>query len=151
MISAIWHGSKITFLVWGFIHFFFYIFEDIIKYFFNINPAKNITIRLFARFYTFSVVTIAWIFFRSESILDAVGYFKQIAINSYENPTNFLEETPNLSIIYYIVFFLIIDWIFRKNERDLNPYFKGLSILFINLIFFYLLAENKESFIYFQF
>ena len=151
MISAIWHGSKITFLVWGFIHFFFYIFEDIIKYFFNINPAKNITIRLFGRFYTFSVVTIAWIFFRSESILDAVGYFKQIAINSYENPTNFFEETPNLSIIYYVVFFLIIDWIFRKNERDLNPYFKGLSILFINLIFFYLLAENKESFIYFQF
>lgn len=151
MISAIWHGSKITFLVWGFIHFFFYIFEDIIKYFFNINPAKNITIRLFARFYTFSVVTIAWIFFRSESILDAVGYFKQIAINSYENPTNFFEETPNLSIIYYVLFFLIIDWTFRKNERALNPYFKGFSILFINLIFFYLLAENKESFIYFQF
>lgn len=151
MISAIWHGSKITFLVWGFIHFFFYIFEDIIKYFFNINPAKNITIRLFGRFYTFSVVTIAWIFFRSESILDAVGYFKQIAINSYENPTNFFEETPNLSIIYYVLFFLIIDWTFRKNERALNPYFKGFSILFINLIFFYLLAENKESFIYFQF
>lgn len=151
MISAIWHGSKITFLVWGFIHFFFYIFEDIIKYFFNINSTKNITIRLFARFYTFSVVTIAWIFFRSESILDAVGYFKQIAINSYENPTNFFEETPNLSIIYYVLFFLIIDWTFRKNERALNPYFKGFSILFINLIFFYLLAENKESFIYFQF
>lgn len=151
MISALWHGGKITFLIWGFIHFIMYFIEDVFIYKIKIQQFTKIQ-KVIKKIFIFSIVTIAWIFFRSDNVESSIGFIKQVLLNCYENPKNFLEFSPNQMILYYSLFFILVDWVFRKNERDLdNVKFKYLGILFVNLIFFHLLSQSEESFIYFQF
>lgn len=128
-----------------------YFIEDVFNYKIKTQQFTKIQ-KVIKKIFIFSIVTIAWIFFRSDNYESSIGFIKQVLLNCYENPKNFLEFSPNQMILYYSLFFILVDWVFRKNERDLdNVKFKYLGILFVNLIFFHLLSQSEESFIYFQF
>jgi alginate O-acetyltransferase complex protein AlgI len=65
ILSGFWHGANWTFLIWGFVHaFYFFIYlslADVIKRY------NGWFINIAGWLLTFSAVTIAWIFFRAEN------------------------------------------------------------------------------------
>lgn len=68
LVSGIWHGANWTFIVWGVMHGVFQIIEKALGW--NKKESKGIVkgIRIL---FTFTVVTVAWVVFRSPSIGDA--------------------------------------------------------------------------------
>lgn len=72
VISGIWHGSKMTFVLWGALNGFFVIIDKYIK-------KKNINLNKIIKWLiTFALINIGWIIFRSNSIIDAINMIKNI-------------------------------------------------------------------------
>ncbi|GAC1579543.1 MAG: MBOAT family O-acyltransferase [Candidatus Elarobacter sp.] len=68
VLCALWHGAKWTFVVWGLIHGAFLVLE-------RVGALRRVTATPVLRHvYALAVVMFAWIFFRSDSFPQALGY-----------------------------------------------------------------------------
>ena len=153
LVSGFWHGANWTFIVWGLFHSILFIpsfiFKTNRKYVSSIiaenslmpTPKEFIQVGI-----TFILVTIGWVFFRSETIGDSFNYI----INMTQN-----FQIPKLNFAKYLVFIfvlLITDWYFRKDER----LEKGkINIIFFGIVAVYLVSKiimsANTKFIYFEF
>lgn len=70
-LSGLWHGSNYTFIIWGFLHGVLSVIER--KW--NFLPKLHIALQWL---YTFVFTNIAWIFFRSNSLSQALVIIKNI-------------------------------------------------------------------------
>lgn len=73
-LTGMWHGASWNFVVWGLYHGVFQIFERLgLKDFLKKH-------RVFSHVYCLLVVMIGWVFFRAETLLDAIRYiFRMVA------------------------------------------------------------------------
>ncbi len=78
IVSGFWHGTGLTFLVWGALHGLFQILEGIL--FPNRKESERFSSRLFHIILTFVLVSLAWVFFRSNGIRDALSIFQRVCI-----------------------------------------------------------------------
>jgi alginate O-acetyltransferase complex protein AlgI len=76
LVSGIWHGANWTFIIWGSLHGLFQIIEKQLGY--QQLHTKNFGVRLCRMALTFMLVNFTWIFFRSQSVGEAVGIFERI-------------------------------------------------------------------------
>ena len=79
LISGIWHGAGITFIVWGLMHGVLMVITRA----YGIKTSKkrntdNEFMRCFKVFMTFLYVSIAWVFFRAPSVSDALTLLGKI-------------------------------------------------------------------------
>jgi len=163
LVSGFWHGANWTFIAWGAFHAFLFIPSFFLgtnkKYKDSIIGEKRIfpTINeLLAVFYTFTAVTIAWIFFRSPTISDAFSYisglFKWFDQSQFLNP---YDNQPLTKEYIILVLFIVIEYLL--NIGALNRYKRNPVYLYItSVILFVLIILNNPisqdlSFIYFQF
>ena len=156
LVSGFWHGANWTFIVWGLFHSVLFIpsflFKKNRKHLGSvigddkIFPSLKELIQVIS---TFILVTIGWVFFRSQSITDSIHYFK----NSFliENQIQFL---PN-KIFAYILILIFVEWIGRHDERDITLKIpKHLIFVFVLILIILIISNfNSESqeFIYFNF
>ncbi len=70
LVSGIWHGANWTFIVWGGIHGVFQIVEKALGW--NKIESKGL-VKALRIVFTFAVVTVAWVIFRSPTVGDAFG------------------------------------------------------------------------------
>ena len=66
LLTGIWHGANWTFILWGLIHFFALLFEKTT----GIAGKRNVATRL----WTFLVVVLALVFFRSPDLISGWNY-----------------------------------------------------------------------------
>ena len=88
LVSGFWHGANWTFVFWGLFHSILFlpsfIFKTNRKYTTSIIaentllPSPKEFIQVIT---TFTLVTIGWVFFRSETITDAFSYLNQMIFN----------------------------------------------------------------------
>jgi alginate O-acetyltransferase complex protein AlgI len=168
LVSGFWHGASWNFIVWGFIHacgFLPLLLLNRNRTHTNEVVAANSLLpnskELLQMLITFSFVTFAWIFFRIHSLKEAIDYIK----HTFTNLRHPGEALLYVSIFYYIVPLVVIDWLFRRNERSLvllpgnSTFFVVLNkvtlllIYFITVIFLLnaIIQKDNASFIYFQF
>ena len=76
LVSGIWHGANWTFILWGVLHGVFQIVEKICGW--QKCNTQRLSIRFPRIFFTFILVTIAWIFFRQPTVGDAFGVIERI-------------------------------------------------------------------------
>lgn len=153
LLSGFWHGANWTFIVWGGLNALFMIGEQTIwKNIISLNR-KNSIFKLMNTGITFILVTLAWIFFRSNNLHDAIDYitriFSKTIFSSIGNPN--LKTTA----LYFICFLLLIDYLNRKEYFQFvwRGYPKWIQLVFIygafaSMIYF---SKSQSSFIYFQF
>lgn len=69
-VSGLWHGASISYVFWGFLNGIYQIAEDVAS---KIRKSSNdcFSRRLFQRTLTFSLVTLAWLFFRAGTFASA--------------------------------------------------------------------------------
>ncbi|MDP4160038.1 MAG: MBOAT family O-acyltransferase [Bacillota bacterium] len=94
LVSGLWHGAAINFLVWGTLHGIYQIIGDVLK------PVKNeikkslklntnrFDYKLVQVLVTFIMVDFAWIFFRAGTFTNAITLIKNMF---YFNPWVFLD------------------------------------------------------------
>lgn len=75
VVSGLWHGAAWTYVLWGGVHALFLSIERIVKW-----PKKNKPTNQFIRFTAWMFVTlevlIAWVFFRANSVQQALDILK---------------------------------------------------------------------------
>lgn len=154
IISAFWHGANWKYILWGLTHSLlylpFFLMRKNRQYMTDVVSENNwfpSIKELFQMGITFFSITIAWVFFRSESVTDSFKYlsimFSKFSIPTYER-----------SGVVFIIILVVFDWIMRADER--NPL--DIESQIIKFIIYYILLfsiiskffSNKE-FIYFQF
>ena len=83
-VSGLWHGAAMNFIVWGLLHGIYQVFEILLK------PLTSKVAAIFGKrkdlfgflrgCFTFLLVNYAWIFFRANSISDAIFITKRMML-----------------------------------------------------------------------
>ena len=75
-LTGLWHGANLTFVVWGLIHGFFLLMEgnNIIP----VKKAKGVLLKGVCHVYTMLVVIITFVFFRADTLYDAVNFISKM-------------------------------------------------------------------------
>jgi len=151
LLGGLWHGSSWNFVVWGAIHGIALSLE---KFVFSRLNIKNFA--WWGYLYTFSIVLLAWIFFRAETFEKATDMI--LGIFRFELGMPFLGNVNAMSIcLFSLVIGVLIDWTLFRNETPIEEIGGSFSfkkiVLFISIaifmiIFFY---STTSNFIYFQF
>jgi len=159
LLSGFWHGANWTFLFWGFLHALFFIPLLITnKNRNNLEIAapkmlKSFILTYFQIAVTFSLVSIAWIFFRSNSVSSAFSYIDNLFSLSLFTPPEIFPKT----LVGYIFLFLMIEWLGRKDNYAIEKF--ALNWKKANrMVFYYVLTllivyyyGRDFQFLYFQF
>lgn len=156
LVSGFWHGASWNFIVWGFIHacgFLPLLLLNKNRKHLTDVVAQNRLLPSFRELWqlstTFAFVTLAWIFFRADSLGQAFGYLQNMfgKMSQLGTPTG-------KRILYLGSLLLLLDWYLRHNERQLRvPARRWLrtAIYFAFALAILLKLGSHQSFIYFQF
>lgn len=154
IVSGFWHGANWTFIIWGLINALLFLPLLLAKR--NRSNLNDPEISDLHRILlTFSITTIAWIFFRADSLSHAIDYLQNIAI---WNSGKSISIKPTL--VVYIALLFLGDWIGRKHDFSLNILTEGILsksplmrlTLYLSLAYLILLyIGGQQNFIYFQF
>ena len=154
LVSGFWHGANWTFIFWGLINALLFIPLMLSKG--NRKHLDHATLKDTHKIiWTFTLTTLAWIFFRADSLSEAMDYLQQI-IRVHGG----LSLTVKPSLLLFITLLIIGDWLGRKNDFALSFLTQGVLsktapariAIYMTLAYLILLySGGQQTFIYFQF
>jgi alginate O-acetyltransferase complex protein AlgI len=183
LVSGIWHGASWAFIVWGLLHGIYISLHVLYaplkkKIYHSLNFEKSRLLSIWQSFFTFCLVSLAWIFFRARDLRDALyilehffsGWSSYLSLftsgilhpnrwklifepvwGKEQSLKGFLILQPILMI--FIVFEFTSNF---KNTKLMTFYNQNrivrwfVYLILIGTIFVFGIAERK-TFIYFQF
>jgi D-alanyl-lipoteichoic acid acyltransferase DltB (MBOAT superfamily) len=163
IVSGFWHGANFTYIFWGFLNAIYFLpllLRGTHRSNLEIAGAGKLlpTFKEFLHIaITFSMICIAWIFFRAKSITDAFSYLLSMFNASLLQAPNFKNNYYALGALLVIGLFMIVEWIGREKECPLYllpnrfPRFVRWGVYYFLCIAVILLAGKQQEFIYFQF
>ncbi len=175
LVSGLWHGANWNFVAWGGIHGFYQIAGNYLKPYRD-KIIKKLRIKtecfswqLLRTGITFGMVSFAWIFFRANTIYDALRFIKRIFVK----PTPWLVFNGGICnlglgcteiniLVFSTAILFLVDLVRVKKgitiEKFLltqNTWFEWLTIICLILMIFifgqYGPTFDAKQFIYFQF
>ena len=155
VVSGIWHGANWTFFFWGAFFGIIYLMEKGINTIFKIEKeSKPFSVtHIVLAVKTFIMVTFIWVFFRSQSISEAVNIFGLLFKNIGLSGTALV--IPGFVWIWFVIF-IISDIVLYNNRFDIwlsRLSFPARWFVYAILIFGIIVYAGVENFpfIYFQF
>lgn len=148
--TGIWHGAGWNFLIWGLFHGAFLVAERV---FLGECLEKN-PVRILNHIYCLLVVLIAWVFFRAETMGQAVGYLGSMFRIAGGGQWGFLELFGKKCICLSAAGVLLSGVIPEKYQLRLrnNGLFRALALpCLLFLCIMLLAADSYNPFIYFRF
>lgn len=161
LVSGLWHGANWTFVIWGALNWLLYLphlfLRKTNKVTKKVRKLPNIQ-DLILMIMTFIAITFSWIFFRSESLVDAVHYICGIFSRSFFSIPCNIPKNNTIVVVLLIMFFMIMEWLGRDHEYAIERYSIALpgllswffysSIILLLVLYGY---TQVTPFIYFQF
>lgn len=161
LVSGIWHGSTMMFVIWGLGHGLLTVIEDLLNTFINKKWFKPFGIVI-----NFVLVSMLWVFFQADSMQSALNVFEKmkgirlttISSMNYETIGITLNEWYWMFTLIGIVFVTdlfrnhtdMIDWLSRR--IFIVRWFIYIVIIFVWIIFgVYGPGFNPADFIYVTF
>lgn len=156
LLTGIWHGANFTFIVWGLFYALLQILERLfLKKLLDKNPIKILNWA-----YTMLAVMIGWVYFRSEDILQANEYLRQMfsfGAQSDHSVLSYLSMKVILCLIFAIplVGFLqrpLQGWYEKVRYRiPVMAVDFAIQCILVILAVLLLIGGTYNPFIYFQF
>ncbi|MGC8865811.1 MAG: MBOAT family O-acyltransferase [Bacteroidales bacterium] len=152
-LSGLWHGANWTFVVWGSIFGIMFLVERFFQEKLGwITPERWNWLRAVGVVKTFIIVTLAWVFFRSPSLHQALDLVKHLFLQP--NFSSFLR--PDTFLLFWLSLFIISDiWLFnsRFDQRMAKLPLAARWIIYSLLLFAItgFAGTDNQPFIYFQF
>jgi len=160
VVSGFWHGPNWTFVIWGLLNALYFIplllqgknrrnLDEIPT---NKFRVPNIKV-LFQIASTFILTTVAWVFFRSETLFDAFEYLKRIVLFEEFKFVKYLSiERYAIELIPILFLLVVIEWFSKEKEHPImGKYVLVKLYVVILLIIVFGVYSNPSDFIYFQF
>jgi len=162
IVSGFWHGANWTFIIWGALNAIYFLPSLLLK-----TNRNNLDIVAQDKFFpsvyeifkiasTFIMTTLAWVFFRAESVKQAIAIISNILSESlFQLPT----VLPK-GLLFLILVFISIEWVSRHKKhglelmQEVSNIKKLMDFTLVSFLIWALLiwGSSKEvEFIYFQF
>ena len=172
LVSGLWHGANWTYVIWGLLHGSYQIMGSITspirrKVVAKIQLSRLTVLHSFIQgLITFVFVCAAWIFFRANTIFDAIHIFKSLfgSIAVLINPYSFAdllrfgslrrEQVINCScFIGFLLLYDTIDWKFGiwNIVGKMKPFIRVIFYIVVVYSFFWFMSTSSNEFIYVQF
>ncbi|WP_339696526.1 MBOAT family O-acyltransferase [uncultured Marixanthomonas sp.] len=162
VISGLWHGAAITFIIWGAIHGIIIVMEKAFGYYKLKIKRDHFIPAFFFTISTFVIVCVAWIFFRANSFADSVYIIKNLLnvnLKQFDSTNLGLPKDEFILAIVVIVLLLIFDALHRKygalkllNKSNFILRYATYTVIIFSIIIFGVYGNDSVSeFIYFQF
>jgi D-alanyl-lipoteichoic acid acyltransferase DltB (MBOAT superfamily) len=163
IISGFWHGANWTFIVWGAIHAILIVLFMLYKQF--VLKEKKVTkfLSFISILFTFSVVTLAWVYFRAGSIAEANSFLQHLLSANANHPFSTFVMDKELGFTFnkfsillsafFVALMLVVEYFYDPNLKKFQQH-KVLDFTFFTVITCFIIlfgVFNNKSFIYFQF
>ncbi len=152
LLGGLWHGAAMTFVAWGAIHGAALVITRFVQRFGRTRDIQAGLRRAVGVFFTFHVVTAAWVFFRAQSFENAAQIFETIA--AFEPGTANI-KLPVLGVltIAALTHWIPEDWMNRAGQTFHSiPAPLQAALLVAAIIAVQQVARTDVApFIYFQF
>ncbi len=173
LVSGLWHGAAWTFIIWGLLHGVLQVVETFVyktKAFSKLSPfgkeKKVFSVKgIITLVLTFSIVCFTWIFFRANSLNDALFVIKNSFVG-IASPINYIKRgvsalglsnegvlrlVPSVATVV-LTEFLSLKWDLYKKVGEIKPIFKWIIYIVVLVMIVVLTPSNaNQDFIYFQF
>lgn len=164
IVSGFWHGANWTFIIWGALNAIYFLpllltkknrsnIEIVAQGKFLPSPKEILQITI-----TFTLTVLAWIFFRSESVTQALVILKTIFSSGLFVAPAFPNAVLSVPCIMLVGLFVLIEWIGRGHKYAIENVSLKLnrplrwSLYLLIILFIGLYSKTAETpFIYFQF
>jgi D-alanyl-lipoteichoic acid acyltransferase DltB (MBOAT superfamily) len=172
LVSGLWHGAGFTFIVWGLLNGAYQIvgewltpLRERIAGVLHLGPDSKIR-AVFATIITFGLITIAWVFFRAESLRDALYILRTMVGASWTPHTNYALghiglTTKQLAVVAVATAFMFIaEWvsgrvdmsgILQRQNVAVRWFVYQAGILLVVIFGYYGAQYDAASFAYFKF
>jgi alginate O-acetyltransferase complex protein AlgI len=174
LISGLWHGANWTYIVWGAINGFYLVFASYTQNFRN-KIVCFLGLNKFEGFYstiqtltTFTLVIMAWVFFRAKTISDGVFIIKSAFTETAGDLIRLLHRVPfnqvenvasrkDLAIGTALIILLEVVHLMQKQGSIITyinskpKYFRWSIYYLCVCLIIYGSTSNHSQFIYFQF
>lgn len=166
-VSGLWHGASMSYVFWGFLNGIYQIAEDVAS---KIRKSSNdcFSRRIFQRTLTFSLVTLAWLFFRAGTFASAGEIMANIfASNNWMVLMNGslynlgVPESHVKILLVSILLLFLIDYQKYQGKDVLEIFLKQGWLFRVSAIMFFVYVIllygcygemfDTQQFIYFQF
>ena len=161
LVCGFWHGANWTFIAWGLINALYFLPLLLL----GKNRKNTDTVaqgkilpnikELLQMGTTFLLATLAWIFFRADSIGQAVSYIGKIFAKSLIAAPKGSGATIILPLLLIIM--MLVEWLQRDKQHGLDftnrkiPAFLRIIIYYALIAIMMLFGASQQTFIYFQF
>ncbi|MBP2660156.1 MAG: rane-bound O-acyltransferase family protein [Firmicutes bacterium] len=146
LLGGLWHGAGWTFVIWGGLHGIYLIINH------QWRKCGIILPKLINRMLTFVAVVVAWVFFRAESVQDAIAIIS--AMGNIETITLQGLDFVKQNEYGWILGMLLVTMYCKNTQERLVNFRAGWKWLIVVVIMFaYVIIDlNKNTeFLYFQF
>ena len=148
MVSGLWHGANWKYLIWGMIHGLLLIGFLTLKKL-NINLKGYTFIKWLI---TFNLVCLAWIFFRADSVSDAVYILgKILSFKGFTYSANSIMVINEIIYCIVIILGLLLGEWYLRNSSQFSSAKKAVITMSLVVACYFLGIFNEAQFIYFQF
>ena len=153
LVSGLWHGAAWTFVFWGALHGLYQIIEAVKRKHTGGVSTTNSMPRFISIMIVFLLVSLAWIFFRAETIQDGFTIVTKILT---QPGAPFIQAMPMLLGCLSLAILFAKDFAdeFHPNWKMLNADNQVVSVLTTAVLITYILlfgVLDSSQFIYFQF
>ena len=174
LVSGIWHGTGLTFIVWGLLNGAYQVAGEMLK------PVNDFLVRtlhidrdsfahkLVQTLFVFTLITITWVFFRANSMADALYILPRMFSPTFWIFVDDTMVSQGLNFAQLMIIFasIALVWVFdffkSVKDYDVLAWFNRQHLLFrwasyLALIFIILIfghyggVYNATDFVYFQF
>ncbi|MES2138783.1 MAG: MBOAT family O-acyltransferase [Bacteroidota bacterium] len=156
ILSGFWHGASWSFIVWGIFHGFFLVLERI--------GWSKILVRLGtipSTLITFLIVSVGWVFFRSDSLAYALSFIKKLFC--FENTDVWFNYSNDFIFMFFLAiifsFFVIIpgfkkiqNFVYSEGHSFVSSIgFTIVSLILLGISISFITTSDFNPFIYFRF
>jgi len=153
-LSGLWHGANWTFISWGVLHGLFHV--PLVRQDRSADMREPHLRDLPRILGTFMLVTVAWVFFRSDTVGHAATYLHAMATHIAWSPGALLLHVVRPEMLWISVL-LAIEWFGRTSQHPLELLPRHVPVrwaVYLGLIAVVLVTmdlRTSHAFIYFQF
>jgi len=157
-VTGLWHGASWTFIIWGLFHGVFIVIERL-----GFSKILDKLPKPISHLYLLFIITISWVFFRSDTITDAFSFIKSMFTFNIETNIELVQFYLSKEIFVVLLLAILfstpicnklnqfITYRF-KNYIKAFTYMKYLCLLSLFIIScLYISIDSYNPFIYFRF
>ena len=159
LVSGFWHGANWTFILWGLINALYFL-PLLLSNSNRVNmhivaegksfPSLKETLQIA---FTFLLTMLAWVFFRSETVSQALVILGKI----FSTTLFTVPKGASFIIVILVLFFFFIEWLGRAHRFAIENLFPQSSrvyrwtFYYLLIVLIFLFGGQHQQFIYFQF